>query len=241
VQISKISGKLASPATPAEFVVSTLKYAWAPSPATDDGAVSLEYDAACNGQVSPFTPAEDVKKWYLIVPTSFMPGGMDLKEITQRWKQSTAIAGVSSWVAMSGNVTYNFNNIFVESPTTACGDRAVKPDTNIQVQLSTPTEWATISTNFSVSYTIAAPKNIRKVLVLLDDQTVWTFMYTQWVTKNITDTKSVSLMATWFKNGNYTLQLVAFDFAGFSNSKSISVKLDKWSTPPPAPNTGTGN
>jgi hypothetical protein len=27
VQISKISGKLASPATPAEFVVSTLKYA----------------------------------------------------------------------------------------------------------------------------------------------------------------------------------------------------------------------
>jgi hypothetical protein len=48
VQISKISGKLASPATPAEFVVSTLKYSGAPSPATDDGATVFDYDASCN-------------------------------------------------------------------------------------------------------------------------------------------------------------------------------------------------
>lgn len=62
IQISKISGKTASPATPADFVVSTLKYAGAPAPIIDDGAVGLEYDAACHGQVSPFTPGEDIKQ-----------------------------------------------------------------------------------------------------------------------------------------------------------------------------------
>jgi hypothetical protein len=48
VQISKISGKLASPATPADLVVSTLKYSGAPMPATDDGATAFQYDASCN-------------------------------------------------------------------------------------------------------------------------------------------------------------------------------------------------
>lgn len=48
LQISKISGKIASPATPAELVVSTLKYAGAPSPAVDDGALGFQYDSSCN-------------------------------------------------------------------------------------------------------------------------------------------------------------------------------------------------
>jgi len=39
LQVSKISGKIASPATPPELVVSTLKYAGAPMPAVDDGAI----------------------------------------------------------------------------------------------------------------------------------------------------------------------------------------------------------
>jgi hypothetical protein len=64
-------------------------------------------------------------------------------------------------------------------------------------------------------------------MVLLDGQAVATFNYPSGDTKSITDTKSVTLMATGFKNGNYTLQVVAFDFAGFSNKKEVSVKLDK--------------
>ena len=64
-------------------------------------------------------------------------------------------------------------------------------------------------------------------MVLFDGQTVATFNYPSGDTKSITDTKPVSLMATGFKNGNYTLQVVAFDFAGFSNKKEVSVKLDK--------------
>ncbi|MEI8090784.1 MAG: hypothetical protein WCG98_00540 [bacterium] len=72
-----------------------------------------------------------------------------------------------------------------------------------------------------------ATKNIRKVMVLLDGQAVATFNYPNGNTKSLTDTKQVALLATGFKNGNYTLQVVAFDFAGFSNKKEVSVKLDK--------------
>jgi hypothetical protein len=67
---------------------------------------------------------------------------------------------------------------------------------------------------------------------------VGTFLYPAGNTKSITDTKQVNLMATWFKNGNYTLRIVAFDFAGFSNKKEIPITLNKWSTTP-TPSTGT--
>ena len=239
LQISKISGKIASPATPAEFVVSTLKYAGAPSPAVDDGAISMQYDASCNGQLSPYTTSDNTKVWYIITPSSFMPNNMDLKDITQRRKDSTVIS-TGGVVPGSGKVTYNYRNIFVEQPQAMCDGSTVKEDQTIQIQLSAPTEWAAITTNFSVSYAVQATKNIRKVMVLLDGQAVATFNYPSGDTKSITDTKSVTLMSTGFKNGNYTLQVVAFDFAGFSNKKEVSVKLDKW-TPAPAPKTGTGN
>jgi hypothetical protein len=93
VQISKISGKLATPATPADFVVSTLRYSGAPGPVADDGALALSVDATCNGQLSPYTPAENTKHGFLIKASSFMPNGMDIGEITQRWKESTQLTG----------------------------------------------------------------------------------------------------------------------------------------------------
>lgn len=62
---------------------------------------------------------------------------MDLSEITQRWKEATQQLSGS---ATSGKITYNYTNIFVEAPKAACEDRTVKPDTTIQVQMSSPTE-----------------------------------------------------------------------------------------------------
>ncbi|MEI6672417.1 MAG: hypothetical protein WCL02_03530 [bacterium] len=44
----------------------------------------------CNGMISPYTAPGDVKNGYLITPTTFMPNGMDLEDITKRWKESTA-------------------------------------------------------------------------------------------------------------------------------------------------------
>ncbi len=235
VSINKISGKAAGPNTPADLVVSTVKYKDSPGLSEDEWATAIQFDGRCNGAVSPFTAPGDIKNWYLITPTTFMPNGMDLTEITQRWNESTAFmsggipaTGTSS---SSGKVTYTFNNIFVQAPTQMCPGNEEKPDTNIQVTMNTPSSNATINSQFTVSYTVNGPKNIRRVLVLLDKQQVGTFEYPQWNTKSITDTKQVTITWTGFKNWTYTLDLIAFDFAWFSNKASAQVKLTLGTTP----------
>lgn len=78
-------------------------------------------------------------------------------------------------------------------PTQMCPGSEEKPDANIQVNMSTPTSNATINSQFTVSYSITAPKNIRRVLVLLNKQQVGLFEYPQGNTKSITDTKQVTI------------------------------------------------
>jgi hypothetical protein len=126
-----------------------------------------------------------------------MPNGMDLEEITQWWNESTAfmsggvIATGSSF--KSGKVFYNFTNIFAQMPTEMCPDTIEKPDTNIQINVSTPGNNTTINSQFTVSYSISGPKNIRRILVLLNKQQVGLFEYPDGNTKNITDTKQITL------------------------------------------------
>ncbi len=237
IKINKVSGKLATDSTPAALVISTLKYVWAPSPVADDLVSTITYDSSCNGAASPYTSPENLKNWYIIIPSTFMPNGMDLEKITQRWNESTASGlNVIVWWFSSGKVTYNFNTIFVQAPTQTCDWTSARPDTNIQINVSTPASNATIGKDFSVSYSIAGPKNIRKVMVLLNTIQLATFNYPQWNTKAITDTKSVSIIWTGFKNGTYDLDVVAFDFAGFSNTTTTKVMLNLGViTPPPAP------
>lgn len=242
VSISKISGKAAWPNTPADLTVSTLKYKNSPGLAADEWVSVISYDPTCNGAVGPFTLPENIKQWYLISPTTFMSNGMDLGEITQWWKESTASV---SWVALSmvapfasGKVTYTFNNIFVQAPTQLCGGGEEKLDTTIKVTMNTPAANATIGSSFAVTYSVVASKNIRRVLVLLDKQQVGVFTYPQGDTKTVTDTKQITLSSTWFKNGVHTLELVAFDFAWFSNKVAVQVSVALWeTTPPPAPDT----
>jgi len=74
-----------------------------------------------------------------------------------------------------------------------CPGRDERPDLNIKVTLNVASE---VSSNFSLSYTVNGPKNIRRVLVLLDKQQVGTFEYAQGNTKSITDTKQVIITGT---------------------------------------------
>ena len=57
-----------------------------------------------------------------------------------------------------------------------CPGRDERPDTNIQVTLNVA---SAISSQFSVSYTVNGPKNIRRILVLLNKQQVGMFEYAQ--------------------------------------------------------------
>lgn len=224
VSISKISGKAAGASTPADLTISTVKFKDSPGLAPDDWVSPITFDGICNGAVSPYTLPGDVKNGYFITPVTFMPNGMDLEEITQRWKDSTAfMSGGVPVVPVSWKVTYTFNNIFVQTPVQMCPGREERPDTNIQVHLTSPSNTTTIWSSFTISYSVNGPKNIRRVLVFLDKQQIWMFEYPLGDTKSITDTKQITITWTGFKNGTYALDLVAFDFAGFSNKTSISV------------------
>lgn len=239
VSISKISGKAAGTNTPAALTVSTVKYKDSPGLPWDEWVSAISFDGMCNGLISPYTPAGDVKNWYLITPNTFMSNGMDLAEITQRWNESTAfISGGTStawWSFSSGKVTYTFNNIFVQAPVQMCQSRDEKLDTNININLIAPMASATIWSPFTVSYTINGPKNIRKIILLLNKQQIGAIEYPRWDTKSISDTKQVTIAWTGFKNGTYILDFVAFDFAWFSNKKSVSVQLALGAIPPPSP------
>jgi hypothetical protein len=125
-----------------------------------------------------------------------MPNGMDLNEITQRWKESTMIVSGGQAAPGSGKVNYNYTNIFVEQPQAMCDASAVKESPDIAVQVSQPANSAKLGTSFGVSYAVQSPKNIRKVLVMLDQQVIATFEYPSGNTKSVTDTKQVNLVAT---------------------------------------------
>ena len=244
VSISKISWKAASAATPASLIVSSVKYKNSPGLSEDVWASALTFDGRCNGMASPYTAPGDTRDWRLITPTTFMPNGMDLAEITQRRKESVPF--MSGWISTiwsvaTGKVTYTFNNIFVQAPVQMCDGTEERPDTSINITMSTPRANANISSPFSVSYTINGPKNIRRVLVFLNKQQVWSFEYPSWDTKSVTDTKQITLTGTWFTNGTYSLEVVAFDFAGFSNKTSAQVNLTLGSAPvePVAPAVDT--
>lgn len=124
-------------------------------------------------------------------------------------------------------------------PTQMCPGTIEKPDANIKVSVGTPTANATINSQFTLSYAINGPKNIRRVLVMLNKQQIAVFEYPSGNTKSVSDTKQVSLPGTGFKNNEYTLDVVAFDFAGFSNKASFPVTLVLGSAPaqPAAPDT----
>lgn len=120
-----------------------------------------------------------------------------------------------------------------------CPGTAEKPDTNIKINVSSPATNTTINSQFTVSYSINGPKNIRRVLILLNKQQVGIFEYPSGNTKSLTDTKQITITGTGFKNNEYALDIIAFDFAGFSNKASIPVQLtlDAAPTPPPVVDT----
>ncbi len=217
--ISKISGKLAWAGTPSELTVSTIWYIKSMPWSTDDWAKAIQYDSSCNGKISPYTPTEQAKNWYIITPSTFMPSNMDLQEITDRWKQSTQLTGVN---AMSGKVTYTYNNIFIQEPVDFCEGRSAEESKDIKVNIVKPLSDASISAKTSIWFDITSPKSIKSVNILIDQMQAWSFSYPSW-RKNISDIKSIDIKN--IKDWKHTLQLIAIDDEWFSNSQTIQINI----------------
>jgi membrane peptidoglycan carboxypeptidase len=225
--ISKISGKLAGDMTPWEFTVSTLWYIKNMPTAVDEWMQIFQFDTQCNWQISPYTPIDQAKQGFLITPFTFMPNKMDLKEITDRRIQSMQL----TWnTTMSWKVAYNYKNIFVSNLENFCEWREAKENQEIKVDIVKPLEWASVSPQTSLRFDIQSPKTIKTVNVLVDQILVHSFPY--WDSRNnISDIKPIEIRN--IKDGKHTIQLIAVDKDGFSNSKKIEVNVTTQDTQAP--------
>lgn len=220
VTISKLSGKIANTNTPQAFAVNTMYYTkWVPL-GSDGWATNIDYDIACNWAASPVTPASELRKWYLISPSSFMPNNMDIKEITEWFKIGTMFTGESKESYSSGNVLYNFNNIFTELPTKICDSRVLKEDLSIQINIMEPKPSANVSQKFTLWYDIVSSKPIDRIVLFSDNQQVKEFPG-----KGKTTLSEIQSIASTIGTGTHTMSLVVINNEGFSNKKDFTLTI----------------
>lgn len=225
VTINKISWRLVTDNTPSEFKVTTMGYAYNQVGQADPGMSPIMYDVNCHGLASPYTPVLDVSHWYLINPVSFMPNGMDLSDIKERWTESLASSGTS--IDAGGKrprITYNYNNIFIQEPLEYCEGRMPKEDDSIQVKIIKPIVWWWFTSEASVRFHVEWERWITRVLWSLGDTQVFDMSYVN--KKNITDIQSFALWED-FDFGKYTLKIEAIDKDWFSNKAELAIELVK--------------
>ena len=224
VSISKISGKLAWDNTPEWFRVSSLWYINSLPSAIDDSLSPLQVDKACLWKVTDTTPRTDILSTYLIKPSTFMPNGMDLTDITnwygwQVWTWSTSSWGILEW--------YNFAWFFLKEPELVCENRQVlKEDNTIQLTIRKPSAWAIVAWTTNVWYDITSPKWIVSVRVLVNEVNIAEFTYTE--KTNLSDIKKITI-PEW--TPPYTISIVAVNNQWWFVKKNVQVTLsakDEW-------------
>ena len=230
VAISKISGKLASDSTPAEFVVKSLAYINSQPNEADSGMTPLEFDASCGWLSSPYTPNEELRKWYIVSPSTFMPNNMDLNEITA-WRQWSINPSLMREFDknLSGKVAFNYNNILLAMPQDYCENRSPQISEDIQLTIKNLSDWQKISTKPMIWFNVKAKNNIKRVSVSINGRVIWSTEY-RWNSNDITD---VILSDLWEELGKWELTLLAIDNQWYSNRRSINLSVVAWDTTPP--------
>ena len=218
--ISKISWKLATDATPSEFKVTSMWYINTLPSEADAGAIPVEFDGSCWWLSSPYTPASDLRQWYVITPSSFMPDGMDLNEISDWWRWSTNSQLL--WESgFSWKVTFNYHNILLEMPQEYCEWRSPQISEDIHIEIKNLKDGQKISNKPMVWFSVQAPNNVKRVTVSINDRVIWSTDY-NWKSSDITDVISSNL---WDVSWNGELTLVAVDKLWYSNKATIKVSV----------------
>ncbi|MDD3262396.1 MAG: penicillin-binding protein [Candidatus Absconditabacteria bacterium] len=230
VDISKISGKIASESTPSEFIVNTMKYIQGPALESDSIIESFEYDILCNGLRSPTTPLDNIKNGYVIQPTTIIPSKIDLAEITDWRKIGSSFTGVAPEGGfVSGEVTYNYPNVFIESPKNPCEERGIQEDFEIVVDIISPIENSTVSDKFALRYAINAERGVRSVVVFSDGEQIANFPYNG--KDNMVNEQSA--VFSKLSAGNHNIEVMAVDSKGYSNKVVFDINIVTEDKEPP--------
>lgn len=223
VSISKISGKLVWDNTPDWYKVSTIWYINTLPSAVDDSLVPLQVDKACLWKVTDATPRTDILSTYLIKPSTFMPNGMDLTDITNWYSTQAGTGTATSW-----NVAwYSFAWFFLKEPELVCQNREVlTEDATIQLTIRKPSANANVAWTTNVWYDVTSTKAISSVRILVNDTNVAEFSYSD--KTNLSDIKKITLPPG---AASYTISVIAVNSAWWFAKKTVPVTLsatDTW-------------
>ena len=229
VTISKISWKLASNNTPAQFKVSSMGYINS-LPTEADGSFSpIQIDKACMGKVTEMTPRFDILDTYIVKPTSFMPNQMDLQDIIN-WFVNNVGTGAGTGV-VEGETANEFAGLIVKEPENVCTTRALlQEDSSVVVNIRQPKNGIAVSKTTNVWFDVTSSKPLATIRILIDGENVWEYAYSG--RTNISDIKTVTVPDN--EKTTHTISVVAWNQDGGYGKQMIEVSITWTDTTPPS-------
>ena len=219
--ISKITWKLPGENAPSEMLVSTMWYVNSMPKESDWNIVAYEYDAACLWMASPLTPLEEIKQWYLINLSSFMPGNWDLESIKERWSEKAKIPLWWEWSM--------WINILTTAPDKYCEDREPTTSDEVQVSIADPWNNEKISTKSDITYSVHSDALLKNLTITID----WSVIFSKQYVKKTEDRSSTPLDLSAYEPGKHTITVQAMDARSKINNASINITLEATDTEPP--------
>ena len=220
ISISKITWKLPSQTTPWELIVSTMWYVNNLPKDSDGEVTAYDYDVACMWLVSPMTPFEEIKHWYFIKLSSFMPNNDDLERIKE---YRTERAKVPNW-------EWGWSlNILVNAPEGYCENREPVMSDSIRVTIIDPETDQKISAKPSIMYSIKSDSYLRSLSIYVD----WTPVFSKNYSRQTEDLATSDIDLSNLSAGSHTITVQAMDNNWNMNSASITDVLELNDVEPP--------
>ena len=219
--ISKITWKLPAENSPSDLVVSTMWYVNNLPKESDWSIASYEYDALCLWMTSPLTPLNEIKQWYVINLSSFMPGNWDLENIKERWAEKAKIPLGWEW-----SLSYN---ILPKAPEWYCENREPVTSDAIQISILDPWNNEKVSTKPDITYSVKSDSLLKSLTITVD----WAVAFSKNYINKVDDRSTTSIDLSAYTPGNHTIAVQVMDASGKLNNSSISVALESADTEPP--------
>jgi len=221
INISKITWRIPSDSTPAEFIVSTMWYINNLPKETDWYTTMYEYDAACLWVISPLTPIDEIKHWYLTDLSSFMPGNVDLEDIKGRWIEK---AKIPIWWEWSVNI-----NILTSIPEWYCENREPIVSDSVKVSIIDPQTDQKISAKPSIMYSVKSDSLLRNLTITVD----WILVFSKEYKRQTEDISTTDIDLSNFTSWTHTITVQAIDASWKTNRDSITDVLQLEDKDPP--------
>ena len=220
VSISKVTWKLPGENEPWDLIVSSLWYVNSLPKQSNGSVTAYDYDVSCLKLASPLTPENEVKQWYYMELSSFMPGNNDLAQIKE-WRNERAKAPAWEWASKI--------NILTTIPEWYCENREPTVSETISVSIIDPQTDQKISAKPSIMYSVKSESWLRSLSILVD----WTSVFSKSYTRQMEDLATSDIDLSNFAPWKHTITVQAVDINWNTNNASITDVLESADTEPP--------